>query len=260
MTAVMDNYTSIDDLPEATLRISGRFYNLSLEFEEILKYGQDLEKDVEINPKDVMNALEIAITQMPAKMAAWAVMTRVLGIKKPMFVSDMINVSQAQIVSELGKGNLKSVKFWLRYLAALTNVNLINSNHFMLLLEMLLGVAKEPNTPLPKADGYVYLVLATLPWTCEKLHADLGLDLAKLMAFISSFMTSRDDRKRELGLDRVSKSLSVYRNLEEGKLYQQADVSFPDLILVPADIVVPYSKFRSRWMESRDFKDFSPWF
>jgi hypothetical protein len=250
MTAVMDEYTSIDDLPEATLRISGRLYDLPMEFEDILKYGKDLEKDVEINPKDVTNALEIVITQMPAKMNAWAAITRVIGIQKPLFVSDMINISQAQIASKLGKGNLKTVKFWLRYLAALTQVNLINSNHFMLLLESLLGVAKEPNTPLPKADGYVYLVLATIPWTCEKLHANIGLDLTKLMAFVSTFMSSRDQRKRDLGLERVSNSLAVYRNVEDEMLYDQADVIRPDLMVVLAGIMVAYSKFGIRRMES----------
>jgi hypothetical protein len=250
MTAVMDEYTSIDDLPEATLRISGRLYDLPMEFEDILKYGKDLEKDVEINPKDVTNALEIVITQMPAKMNAWAAITRVIGIQKPLFVSDMINISQAQIASKLGKGNLKTVKFWLRYLAALTQVNLINSNHFMLLLESLLGVAKEPNTPLPKADGYVYLVLATIPWTCEKLHANIGLDLTKLMAFVSTFMSSRDQRKRDLGLERVSNSLAVYRNVEDERLYDQADVIHPDLMVVLAGIMVAYSKFGIRRMES----------
>lgn len=223
MTAVTENYKSIDDLPEATLRISGRLFHLPIDFENIQKYGEDLEKDVQINPKDVTNALELVITQLPAKMTAWAAITRVIGVRKPMFVSDMINIAQAQISSELGKGNSKVVKFWLRYLASLANLNMVNPNHLMLLLEMLLGVANEPNTPLPKADGFVYLVLATLPWTCEKLHAEVGLDLAKLMAFVSSFMSSRDGKKKELGLERVSNAISVYRNVEESRLYEKAD-------------------------------------
>lgn len=226
MTAVTENYESIDHLPEATLRISNRLYSLPIDFDNISKYGQELEKDVEINSKDVTNALEIAITQMPSKMAAWAAITRVIGVRKPMFVSDMINISQAQIAAEIGKGNLKVVKFWMRYLASLANIDMINSNHFMLLLEMFVGVAKEQNTQLPKADGFVYLVLATLPWACEKLHAEVGLDLAKLMAFVSSFMSSRNAKKKDLGLDRVSNSISVYRNLEGDNLYEQVDVSF----------------------------------
>jgi nuclear cap-binding protein subunit 1 len=224
MTAIIENYNSIDDLPEATLRISNRLYDLIADVEDIERYGTELEKDVEINPKDVTNALEIAITQMPAKMSAWAAITRVISLKKPMFVSDMINLSQAQISSEIIKGNLIIVKYFLRYLAALVNLNLINPNHFMLLMEMFLGVAKEPSTPLPKADGFVYLVLATLPWACQKLHAEVGLDLAKLMAFLSSYMSSRLEKKNEIGLNRVINSVSVYRNVEEGKLYEQLDV------------------------------------
>lgn len=256
MTALIENYDSIDQLPEATLRISGRLYTLPMEYENIVKHGQELEKDIEINSKDVTNALEIVITQMPYKMAAWAAITRVIGVRKPMFVSDMINISQAQIAAEIGNGNSKAVKFWLRYLAALTNINMINANHFMLLLEMFVGVAKEQNTPLPKADSFVYLVLASLPWACEKLHVEVGLDLAKLMAFISSFMSSRDMKKKNLGLDRVSNAISVYRNVQQETLYEQVDVSCLFHFIVFANVMVAYSKFRSGWMESRDFEEF----
>ena len=256
MTAIAETFESIDHLPEAIIRISNQLYRLKTNFEDIQQCALDLEKDLEINSKNVAGALEIVITQIPSKMNAWAALTRVISVKKALFASDMINLSQSMISLEIGRGNLRFAKYWLRYLAALLNLNMINQSHFMLVLEMLLGVAKEPNTPLPKADGFVYLVLATLPWACEQLHANVGLDLTKLVVFIATFMGSRQEKKESLGINRVINAVTVYRNVGNANLYDQMDVlPFFYLFKELRIVMVANTKLGIKWMENGNFEN-----
>ena len=131
------------------------------------------------------------------------------------------------------------------------NASVILPAQLIGLFDMFLAVLNEPNGRVERTDAFIYVVLATIPWVdpdrwaiysankklialsqaAAELHYRTPNELTRVLTTIEQYMNVRKANAHKSGIAAALEALKPYRDLPEGRPYEQGDVSVRQRIL-----------------------------
>lgn len=144
----------------------------------------------------------------PLKAGVYATLAGLLNLKEYDLASRIVQEAHAALQEALNKSDHFRIKLLVRFYADLMNANLLRTTDLVALLEQLLEPAQQylqqqqqqhqqqqqaadAAEAQQRAEFFVYVVMATLPWAGRELQERKAKDLQRLLATLEAYMAAR---------------------------------------------------------------------
>nr|CAB3495958.1 unnamed protein product [Digitaria exilis] len=136
--------------------------------------------------------------QLPHKIPFFGVLIGLLNLENEDFVKDIVDTTQAKLQDALYNENRDRIRILLRFLSGLMCSKVVVPNSIIETFETLLSSAatildEETGNPSwqPRADFYVYCILASLPWGGPELFEQVPDEFERVLVGIQSYLSIR---------------------------------------------------------------------
>ncbi|RLN39442.1 nuclear cap-binding protein subunit 1 [Panicum miliaceum] len=179
---------------ETCYGVLSREYEHSREAIFELKYLEVL-TEIFFLPKQFL--LECA-EQLPHKIPFFGVLVGLINLENEDFAKDIVDTTQAKLQDALHSENRDRIRILLRFLSGLMCSKVVVPNSIVETFETLLSSAatildEETGNPSwqPRADFYVYCILASLPWGGPELFEQVPDEFERVLVGIQSYISIR---------------------------------------------------------------------
>ncbi|KAJ3045244.1 Nuclear cap-binding protein subunit 1 [Rhizophlyctis rosea] len=174
-------------------------------------------------PAEVLTAFCACLVQLPQKSSVWGTLTGLINVRDHEVASSFVGAACQTLQDALNSNELRTVKITLRYIAELVNANVILPAQLIGLFDVFLTVLDEHELRVERADAFVYIILATIPWVSAQLHERTPNELNRVLTRIETYMGARKANAGQAGIARAFEALKTYRDLPDGEPYDQDD-------------------------------------
>ncbi|KAJ3297509.1 Nuclear cap-binding protein subunit 1 [Borealophlyctis nickersoniae] len=159
------------------------------------------------------------MTQLPQKASFYGTLTGIVNARNFKTGGAFVRAACDILQQAVNANEFRTVKITLRYIAELVNANVIRPAQLIGLFDVFLTVLSEPNVPVRRADAFVYVLLATIPWVGSQLRDRTPSELDRVLATVEGYMNSRK-QNAPVGIAQALEALKTYR---DGEPYNQGD-------------------------------------
>ncbi|KAI9099397.1 armadillo-type protein [Phlyctochytrium arcticum] len=163
------------------------------------------------------------ITQVPHKVGIYGTLTALLSALQYEKGAVIVEMACQSLQESLDKGDFRMAKQVLRYLCELSNASIVEPKELMSVFDLLLSVMDETDVAIQRADAFVYIVLASIPWAAHNLYENLPNELDQSLARVESYMNARRAGLATNGIENAMEALRSYRNVPNDKPYPTSD-------------------------------------
>uniref|UniRef100_A0ACD5XLI2 Uncharacterized protein n=1 Tax=Avena sativa TaxID=4498 RepID=A0ACD5XLI2_AVESA len=157
-----------------------------------------LSREYEHSKDDIFEFLLQCAEQLPHKIPFFGVLVGLINLENEDFAKGIVDTTQANLQDALHNENSDRVRILLRFLCGLMCSKVILPNSIIETYEILLSAAatildEEAGNPSwqPRADFYVYCILASLPWGGSELFEQVPDELERVLVGIESYISIR---------------------------------------------------------------------
>ncbi|KAG2540789.1 hypothetical protein PVAP13_9NG582600 [Panicum virgatum] len=136
--------------------------------------------------------------QLPHKIPFFGVLIGLINLENEDFAKDIVDTTQAKLQDALHNENRDRIRILLRFLSGLMCSKVVVPNSIIETFETLLSSAatildEETGNPSwqPRADFYVYCILASLPWGGPELFEQVPDEFERVLVGIQSYISIR---------------------------------------------------------------------
>jgi len=136
--------------------------------------------------------------QLPHKIPFFGVLIGLMNLENEDFAKDIVDTTQAKLQDALHNENRDRIRILLRFLSGLMCSKVVVPNSIIETFETLLSSAatildEETGNPSwqPRADFYVYCILASLPWGGPELFEQVPDEFERVLVGIQSYISIR---------------------------------------------------------------------
>ncbi|KAG2540791.1 hypothetical protein PVAP13_9NG582600 [Panicum virgatum] len=154
-------------------------------------YGM-ISREYEHSREAIFEFLLQCAEQLPHKIPFFGVLIGLINLENEDFAKDIVDTTQAKLQDALHNENRDRIRILLRFLSGLMCSKVVVPNSIIETFETLLSSAatildEETGNPSwqPRADFYVYCILASLPWGGPELFEDFMEDLWERIQILS---------------------------------------------------------------------------
>eukprot|EP00250_Pteridium_aquilinum_P015137 c22401_g1_i1 orf=764-3292(-) len=155
-------------------------------------------RDLRESESDILSWLMECVEQLPHKIPFYGSLVGLLNTEDSDFAAKVVQVSHERIEDALALGDCNKLRVLIRFTAVLMSNNVIPAASFVELLETLLSSAAttvddEKGNPAwqPRADFYVFCIMASLPWAGIELLERAPEELERVMAGVEAYLSIR---------------------------------------------------------------------
>ncbi|KAJ3320157.1 Nuclear cap-binding protein subunit 1 [Boothiomyces sp. JEL0866] len=153
----------------------------------------------------------------------YGTLTGILNARNFDIGQDMIAAAAELLNAGLESSSFRQIKLVIRYFAECVNAGVILPGQLIGLFDTFLAVASEINVNQERADAFVYVVIAAIPWAAGQLRDRNLMELERIMGEIAGFMSTRADNATSTGIKLANNALLVYRDCADGEPYEAVD-------------------------------------
>ncbi|KAJ3056349.1 Nuclear cap-binding protein subunit 1 [Rhizophlyctis rosea] len=209
---------------ERNISMLFRFADNQVGDKQILQlFAQTVKTAYNGSPASVLKAFQLCVTQLPQKSSAFATMTGLLNLIDYDITAAFIKTVSDALQESLSRNEFRTVKILFRYLAELVNASVILPAQLIGLFDIFLAVLREENVRVERADAFIYVILATIPWAAAELHYRTPNELTRVLTTIEQYMASRKATAHQSGIAAALEVLKPYRDLPDCRPYEQGD-------------------------------------
>ncbi|PUZ41115.1 hypothetical protein GQ55_9G478100 [Panicum hallii var. hallii] len=136
--------------------------------------------------------------QLPHKIPFFGVLIGLMNLENEDFAKDIVDTTQDKLQDALHNENRDRIRILLRFLSGLMCSKVVVPNSIIETFETLLSSAatildEETGNPSwqPRADFYVYCILASLPWGGPELFEQVPDEFERVLVGIQSYISIR---------------------------------------------------------------------
>lgn len=136
--------------------------------------------------------------QLPHKIPFFGVLIGLINLENEDFAKGIVDTTQANLQDALHNENRDRIRILLRFLCGLMCSKVVLPNSIIETYETLLSAAatildEETGSPSwqPRADFYVYCILASLPWGGPELFEQVPDEFERVLVGIQSYISIR---------------------------------------------------------------------
>ncbi|MCO5557156.1 hypothetical protein L7F22_010715 [Adiantum nelumboides] len=155
-------------------------------------------RELQDSESDILSWLMQCIEQLPHKIPLYGTLVGLLNTEDSDFAGKVVQVTQEHIEEALASGDCNKLRVLIRFTAVLMSNNLIAPASLVEVLETLLSSAAttvddEKGNPAwqPRADFYVFCIMASLPWAGIELLERAPEELERVMAGVEAYLSIR---------------------------------------------------------------------
>ena len=145
----------------------------------------------------VIDILIFCAYSIPDKITIYSTLAGLLNQKNSEFGSELLDASMVELKRLISTNQFDYAQYLIRLFADLCNTYLVKPLSFLSLLNSLVTVTKQEETPQKRKDWYLYAALSSLPWAGAILQRDCPEELEALLFKIDSYMKKRDKTHHE---------------------------------------------------------------
>ncbi|OEL27879.1 Nuclear cap-binding protein subunit 1 [Dichanthelium oligosanthes] len=160
-------------------------------------YGM-LSREYEHSRDAIFEFLLQCAEQLPHKIPFFGVLIGLINLDNEDFAKDIVDTTQANLQDALHNENRDRIRILLRFLGGLMCSKVVVPNSIIETFETLLSSAatildEETGNPSwqPRADFYVYCILASLPWGGPELFEQVPDEFERVLVGIQSYLSIR---------------------------------------------------------------------
>lgn len=157
-----------------------------------------LEADLPNYKSNILKILATCAIKLPEKLTVYSTLVGLLNAKNYNFGGDFVDLLCRHLKDSLKRGNFREGWNICRFLSDLVNCHVIVAASLLYLYENFVAVCREENGSQVRADSYLYLVLASLPWVGRELYEKKENELDGLLASIDKYVKRRSKVHCEL--------------------------------------------------------------
>lgn len=168
--------------------------------EHVLDCATALERELERSRESVVGLLLQCAEELPQKGPFYAALVGVLNVSNRDFGAAVVQSLSSNLQGSLDSGDCNKLRVLLRFLSLLAGSNVVEPAGVLALYDALLASAVETvdNTSgasqsawQPRADFFVFCLLASLPFGALDLHQKSEDGLQKVLAKVEAYMSLR---------------------------------------------------------------------
>ncbi|KAG2540787.1 hypothetical protein PVAP13_9NG582600 [Panicum virgatum] len=160
-------------------------------------YGM-ISREYEHSREAIFEFLLQCAEQLPHKIPFFGVLIGLINLENEDFAKDIVDTTQAKLQDALHNENRDRIRILLRFLSGLMCSKVVVPNSIIETFETLLSSAatildEETGNPSwqPRADFYVYCILASLPWGGPELFEQVPDEFERVLVGIQSYISIR---------------------------------------------------------------------
>ncbi|KAJ3255331.1 Nuclear cap-binding protein subunit 1 [Boothiomyces macroporosus] len=153
----------------------------------------------------------------------YGTLTGILNARNFDIGQDMIVAAAELLNAGLESSSFRQIKLVIRYFSECVNAGVILPGQLIGLFDTFLAVASEINVNQERADAFVYVVMAAIPWAAVQLRDRNLMELERIMGEIGIYMTTRAENAVSTGIKAANNALLVYRDCVGGEPYESMD-------------------------------------
>ncbi|KAL2649459.1 hypothetical protein R1flu_017587 [Riccia fluitans] len=172
-------------------------------------------RDLHHQDNEILALLVQCAEELPHKDPLYGTLTGLINLENTDFVGRVVKQVHDNIQAALDSGNCNKLRILMRFLTTLMCSNVIAPVSLIEVFETLVSSAattidEDGGNPAwqPRADFYVFCILASLPWGGLELAERVPEDLERVLAGVEAYLTLR---KRNAG-----SALSAFNIQEDG--------------------------------------------
>ncbi|XP_048570769.1 nuclear cap-binding protein subunit 1 isoform X2 [Triticum urartu] len=157
-----------------------------------------LSREYEHSKDDIFEFLLQCAEQLPHKIPFFGVLIGLINLENEDFAKGIVDATQANLQDALHTENRDRIRILLRFLCGLMCSKVISPNSIIETYETLLSSAATildedagNASWQPRADFYVYCILASLPWGGSELFEQVPDELERVLVGIQSYISIR---------------------------------------------------------------------
>ncbi|VAI05477.1 unnamed protein product [Triticum turgidum subsp. durum] len=157
-----------------------------------------LSREYEHSKDDIFEFLLKCAEQLPHKIPFFGVLIGLINLENEDFAKGIVDATQANLQDALHTENRDRIRISLRFLCGLMCSKVISPNSIIETYETLLSSAatildEDAGNACwqPRADFYVYCILASLPWGGSELFEQVPDELERVLVGIQSYISIR---------------------------------------------------------------------
>eukprot|EP00898_Chlorokybus_atmophyticus_P006479 jgi/Chlat1/6832/Chrsp51S00508 len=147
--------------------------------------------------QDVIDVVVRSVLELPTKVHIYGVLVGLLNKDNRPVVAEIVERTHTELQHGLDSAGVNTIKVLLRFLAALVNSSVLAPATLLEVAGKMVGYALEtagrPDRPVwqPRADYYVFAVLAMLPWGALTLAEKATEGFEALLSSTEEYMQKR---------------------------------------------------------------------
>ncbi|KAJ1327113.1 hypothetical protein BSLG_010460 [Batrachochytrium salamandrivorans] len=181
-----------------------------------------LEKEFYNNKTQFLEAFRICLIRVPHKTGIYATVTGLLNVRNFDTAKEILLFVAATLNAALMDVHLRSAKILVRFFAECVNANVVLPGQLVALWDVLLSVTLEPDVRQERADAFIFIVLASIPYVATQLNDRSPEHLTRIVNGMDAHFSKRAARAAQVGLADAFNALALYQ-VGEGEPYKQLD-------------------------------------
>ncbi|KAJ3271449.1 Nuclear cap-binding protein subunit 1 [Terramyces sp. JEL0728] len=190
--------------------------------QEHLEHLADL-LEKEYQPRDIFIKSWKSCLPISFNISLYGTLTGILNARNFDIGQDMIVAAAELLNAGLESSSFRQIKLVIRYFAECVNAGVILPGQLIGLFDTFLAVASEINVNQERADAFVYVVMAAIPWAAVQLRDRNLMELERIMGELQNYMAQRAENVNASGISAANSALLVYRDCVEGEPYEAVD-------------------------------------
>ncbi|KAJ7559574.1 hypothetical protein O6H91_04G091800 [Diphasiastrum complanatum] len=155
-------------------------------------------RDIRTSGDDILNLLMECAEELPHKDALYGALVGLINLEDANFVAKVVKHVHDALQDALGVGNCNKLRIMLRFLSVLMSSNVISPEALVGIFGTLLSSAattidEDKGNPAwqPRADFYIFCILASLPWCGLELTERAPEELEQVLAGVEAYLKLR---------------------------------------------------------------------
>ncbi|CAM6096308.1 unnamed protein product [Calypogeia fissa] len=157
-----------------------------------------LSRDIPEHEEEILALLMQCVEELPHKDPLYGALVGLINLENTDFVAKIVAQTHDGLQAALDSGNCNKIRTLMRFLTVLMSSNVIAPSALIEVFETLVSAAattidEDGGNPAwqPRADFYVFCILASLPWGGLELAERVPDDLERVLAGVEAYLTLR---------------------------------------------------------------------
>eukprot|EP00249_Psilotum_nudum_P022539 c28555_g2_i4 orf=271-2889(+) len=155
-------------------------------------------RELQQSGDEILEVLMQCAEELPHKDPLYGTLVGLISMDDGDFASKVVQKTQEGLQDALYSGNCNKLRILMRFLSVLMSSNVVSTGSVVEVFETLLSSAAttvddEKGNPAwqPRADFYIYCILASLPWCGLELYERVAEELERVMAGVEAYLSIR---------------------------------------------------------------------